>query len=141
MKKKTTIKTGLVLGWIVLLLAAVLLAGCSLSGETIRDRIGKFIDAVNAGDEQGIKDCLDPTANMYNTASTTNLWNTYFPDRPYSIVSCVISGNTATVGFDPTGTSSTLSYVFEMTENKPTFLGGTTYSIRRISNNGTAFFY
>jgi uncharacterized lipoprotein YajG len=38
MNKKNTIKTSTALSWIALLLAAALLAGCSLTGETIRDR-------------------------------------------------------------------------------------------------------
>lgn len=55
MNKKNTLKTSTALRWIALLFAAALFAGCSLTGETIRDRIDKFITAINNQDPQGIK--------------------------------------------------------------------------------------
>lgn len=138
MNKKNTLKTSTALRWIALLLAAGLFAGCSLTGETIRDRIDKFITAINNQDPQGIKDCLDPSAASYNTADL-NFWNHYFTDLPYSIASFSQSGNTATVYFS--GLNNTeLAMVFEMTENQGTLLSGTTYSIRRITYNSQTIF-
>jgi uncharacterized membrane protein YvbJ len=138
MNKKNTLKTSTALRWIALLLAAALFAGCSLTGETIRDRIDKFITAINNQDPQGIKDCLDPSAASYNTADL-NFWNHYFNNRPYTIANLYQSGNTATVHFSGSN-GSDLPMVFEMTENQGTLLSGTTYSIRRItSSSGTIF--
>ena len=141
MNTKKTRMTLSFLGWLILILFATLFAGCSFTGESIRDRIETFIDAINAGDEQGIKDCLDPSATDYNTASTTNFWNTYFPNTPYSISGYSESGNTATVTFMGSQ-SSALTYIFEMTEQTGSGLfSGKTYLIRRFKySNGTTIF-
>jgi len=139
MNKKNTLKTSTALRWIALLFAAALFAGCSLTGETIRDRIDKFITAINNQDPQGIKDCLDPSAASYNTASTLAFWDTFFNDRPYAIASFSQSGNTATVHFSESN-GSDLPMVFSMTENQGTLLSGTTYSIRRITLNSQTIF-
>lgn len=139
MNKKNTLKTSTALRWIALLFAAALFAGCSLTGETIRDRIDKFITAINNQDPQGIKDCLDPSAASYNTASTLAFWKTYFNNRPYTIANFYQSGNTATVHFSGSDEID-LPMVFEMTEHKGTLLSGTTYSIRRITLNSQTIF-
>ncbi len=113
------------------------LASCSMGGESIRDRIDTFIDAVNDQDDQGIKDCLDSDAQDYNTADLS-FWNAIYINRPYSITSFDSGSDSATVEF--TGTSGTLDHVFEMTEESGSLFEGTSYSIRRISSGGTAFF-
>jgi len=120
--------------------AAVLLLGsCSPSGESIRDRIETFIDAVNDQEDQDIKDCLDSDADAYNEAGVSAFWDAYFPaPKSYSISSFSSSGDSATVIFN-NGTDQ--SYDFDMTENSGSFFEGTTYSIRRVSNgvNGVIF--
>jgi hypothetical protein len=103
------------------------------------NRIDKFITAINSQDLQGIKDCLDPSAASYNTASTLDYWNNYFTNRPYTIANFYQSGNTATVHFSGSN-GSDLPMVFEMTENQGTLLSGTTYSIRRITYNSQTIF-
>jgi|GEM_PF-5866667 len=126
----------------VLGVATVLLGSCSLGGESIRDRIETFIGAVNAQNDQGIKDCLDSDADAYNEAGLSTYWDAYFPvPKSYSISSFSSSGDSATVIFD-NGTAIQ-SYDFDMTENSGSFFEGTTYSIRRVYNQGDSspFFY
>jgi len=142
MNTKKTKKPLCILGWLGLAIFISLFAACSFTGESIRDRIGTFIDAINAGDVQGIKDCLDPSSTNYNTASTTNFWNTYFPNKPYSISGYSESGNTATVTFTDSS-NTTLKYIFEMTEQKGSGLfSPKTYLIRRVKYppNSTTIF-
>lgn len=115
------------------------LSSCTPAGETIQDRIKTFITAVNNQDEQGVKDCLDSSAADYPTASLGTTWNNHYVNRPYSITSFSTSGNTATVQF--TGSSGTLNDVFQMTENKGTFLSGTTYKIKSITTSGSVVIF
>ncbi len=113
------------------------LSSCTPAGETIRDRINTFTTAVNNHDEQGIKDCLDSSATLYNTANYT-WWNSQLGSSdPGNIVTFSTSGNTATVTY----TGSGGPYTFGMTENKGTFLSGTTYKIRTVATSGSTFFY
>ncbi len=125
----------------VLGVATVLLGSCSLGGESIRDRIETFIGAVNAQNDQGIKDCLDSDAQDYNTAADLSFWNGFYTNRPYTITDFDSGSSSATVEF--TGTSGTLDQKFEMTEESGGFFEGTTYSIRRVYNQGDSspFFY
>lgn len=140
MNTKKTKKPLCILGWLGLAIFISLFAACSFTGESIQDRIGTFIDAINAGDVQGIKDCLDPSATDYNNASTADFWNTYFPNSPYSISGYSESGNIATVNF--MGNNDAITYIFEMTEQKGSGLfSPKTYLIRRVKypNNTTIF--
>jgi len=140
MNTKKTRKTLSILGWLVLALFTALFASCSLTGESIRDRIETFINAINAGDEQGIKDCLDPAATFYNTADST-FWYNYFPDESYSISDYSESGNTATVTFS-NSSNTTLIYIFEMTEQTGSDLfSGKTYLIRRIRASSSSDYF
>jgi hypothetical protein len=115
------------------------LSSCTPAGETIQDRINTFISAVNNQNEQGVKDCLDPSASDYPTASLATTWNTHYVNRPYSITTFSPSGNTPTVLFS--GTSGTLEDVFQMTENKGTFLSGTTYKIKQVTTSGSSVIF
>lgn len=130
----------LVLGTFTLVLLALMVAGCSLTGESIRTRIEKFISAVNDSDLEAIKDSLDPAASAYNTASTVIFWNAYFPQRPYRISNYYESGDTATVHFKGADDSE-LIYVFEMTEQRGTLLEGKSYKIRRVANTSGAVIF
>ncbi len=130
-------RTGIMrfLGVLAIAAAVFAVSGCSPKGDSIRDIIDDFIGAVNANDAGGVKATLDSDAASYNTAATSSWFTTYFPNRPYSITSFAGSSETATVTF--TGTSGTLNYHFEMSEEKGTLFEGGTYYIRTITNTDT----
>jgi hypothetical protein len=137
MRKSRKITLGLFGLGLLITLTFASLSSCTPAGETIRDRINAFTTAVNNHDELGIKDCLDPSATLYGIANYA-WWKIVFVNKdPGTISDFSTSGNTATVTY----TASGGPYIFEMTENKGTFLSGTTYKIRKVSTSGTAVFY
>lgn len=136
MRLSTMVKIGVLVG------AVVLLAGCNMGGETIKDRIDTFLSDVNQQDWGGVKDSLDSSATSYNTVDAS-FWTTYFPEAqvPYQRTAFSTSGNTATVDITASGALGTRTFTFSMTEeDEGGIFGGTVYRIRRISVGGTTIF-
>jgi len=139
MNPKTRNILGL-LAFVALIGALSLLSSCTPPGESIRDRIETFISAVNDRDSSTFKDCLDPDATAYSTASNSAWIAVAFPATDYEISAFLAVGKTATVTFS-SSSSATLPITFEMTENKGSLTEGTTYSIRRMKVTGTSVYF
>jgi hypothetical protein len=136
MRKSRKITLGLFGLGLLITLTFASLSSCTPAGETIRDRINAFTTAVNNHDELGIKDCLDSSATYYNLAVYSYWYLKFQNNDPGDIKTFSTNGNTATVTY----TVATGTYTFGMTENKGTFLSGTTYKIRTIYDGSTLIF-
>lgn len=137
---KSNIKGLLGLLSIVALAAAVsILAGCAPAGKSISDVLKDFTYAVNDRDTGDIRDCLDSDATSYTMAATMAFWDALLPqaNAPFSISISSKSSSSATAVLS--GSSGfTVTWYFEMSEEKGTMFEGGTYYIRRIrENNGS----
>ena len=119
------------LKWAVLAAVVAGLAGCSLLGETMEDRIKSFVDSINSG--SGVQNSLDGGASDYNTANTSTFWVQYFEDYGsggYSVSGVSEGGSSATATISGGEYSGGATFTFEFTEEGG--LLGSTYKIRRI---------
>ncbi len=129
MKTRTKNLIG-ILAFIALAACFIGLSGCALvEDESIRDVIDKFVGAVNEGDLQGIKECLDPKADRYALVLTADYFNLLMPGTTFTITDYQESGNVATVELT-NEISVPYEYTFTMVKV------GNTYNITQIEIAG-----
>lgn len=115
------------------------LAGCSLLGTTMTERIEQFIDDINGQDYTAVRANLDSGASDYATANAA-FWQAYFDETATHSVSNINEGSssaTATISGGDWGSGTTFTFTFVESDAG---LFGKDYLISRIEAGSTTIF-
>jgi len=115
------------------------LAGCSLLGTTMTERIEQFIDDINGQNYTAVRANLDSGASDYASANEA-FWQVYFDATETHSVSNINEGSssaTATVSGGDWGSGTTFTFTFVESDAG---LFGKDYLISRIEAGSSTIF-